>query len=416
MTCHHDHDHDHGADPPTKVRVATVVGIAAAAGLVPLNSTMIAVALPVVAADFEISTGTASGLVTVYLVAMLIGQPLAGRVADLVGDRRAVTWALVGLIITSLAAVFAPTFLWLVVARLAQACCAAALGPSVQSLLRAVTAPEEQGRTFGLMGSVLGVGAALGPVIGGVLTGAFGWEAIFLVNVPIAAGALFAAGRTAPRPVSGRGGGPADVTDERILNRVFVVCFSAQALSTLAQYALLLLTPVILDARGWQSPSIGLVLSALTVGMIVMGPPGGRAGDVRGRRSPTTAGLAMAAVAVAVLWAAGPSVAPLVLVAALAMFGVGLGVATPNLMSAALASVSMSRTGSAAGVLSMSRYVGSITTSLTISAVLTSDASGTRVVLALSFVATAVAVLVATRLPSALAATPDEAAAQARPP
>jgi len=387
-----------------------VLGIAAAAGLVPLNSTMIAVALPAIADAFDISTGTASVLVTVYLVAMLVGQPLAGRVADVVGNRSAVTWALVGLIVTSLAAAFAPSFLWLVVGRLAQACCAAALGPSVQSLLRALTAPDEQGRTFGLMGSVLGVGAALGPVIGGVLTQAFGWQAIFLVNVPIAGGALFAAVRTRPRPDAADDGGDIVVTDERILNPVFVVCFSAQALSTLAQYALLLLTPIILSARGWQSGSIGLALSALTVGMIVMGPPGGRAGDARGRRAPSTFGLALAAVAVGVILAAGPSVAPVVLVVVLAAFGVGLGLATPNLMSAALASVPMTRTGSAAGVLSMSRYVGSITTSVAIAAFVTSDAGGTRVVLGLSFAATMVATLVATRLPSTPVTTPAEVA------
>ncbi len=396
-----------------------MLGIAAAAGLVPLNSTMIAVALPAIADDFDISTGSASVLVTVYLVAMLVGQPVAGRVADVVGNRRSVTWALVGLIATSFAAAFAPSFLWLVVARLAQASCASALGPSVQSLLRALTAPDEQGRTFGMMGSVLGVGAALGPVIGGVLTQAFGWQAIFLVNVPIAGGALFAAVRTGPRPVGGDDDGDVKVTGEatgeRILNPVFVVCFSAQALSTTAQYALLLLTPIILDARGWQSGSIGLALSALTVGMIVMGPPGGRAGDTRGSRAPSTVGLALAAAAVAVVLVAGPSVAPVVLVVVLAAFGVGLGLATPNLMSAALASVPMTRTGSAAGVLSMSRYVGSITTSVAISAVVTSDAGGTRVVLALSFAATVVAALVATRLPSTPATTPAEMAGRFGP-
>jgi MFS family permease len=408
-------DHEQRADPLTRLRVSTVLGIAAAAGLVPLNSTMIAVALPTIADDFDISTGTASVLVTVYLVAMLVGQPVAGRVADVVGNRRAVLWALVGLIVMSFAAAFAPSFLWLVVARLAQAVCAAALGPSVQSLLRALTSPDEQGRTFGLMGSVLGVGAALGPVIGGVLTQAFGWQAIFLVNVPIAGGALLAAIRTRPRPADRRDGRHVETTDERILNPVFVACFSAQALSTLAQYALLLLTPIVLAARGWQSGSIGLALSALTIGMILMGPPGGRAGDARGRRAPTTFGLTVAAVAVAVVLVAGPSVTPFVLVAVLATFGVGLGLATPNLMSAALASVPMGRTGSAAGVLSMSRYVGSIATSLTISAVVTSDAGGTRVVLALSCVATVVAALVATRLPSTPTATPDEAAAPVRP-
>ncbi len=418
-TPHHDQDggeqDGRRSDPLPVLRIPTVLGIAAAAGLVPLNSTMIAVALPTIADDFDISTGTASVLVTVYLVAMLVGQPMAGRVADVVGNRRTVTCALVGLIVTSCAAAFAPSFAWLVVARLAQALCAAALGPSVQSLLRALTSPDEQGRTFGLMGSVLGVGAALGPVIGGVLTQAFGWQAIFLVNVPIASGALIAAVRTNPPPAGANDARQVETTDERILNPVFNVCFSAQALSTLAQYALLLLTPIILDARGWPSGSIGLALSALTIGMIVMGPPGGRAGDERGRRAPSTAGLSLAAVAVAVLLVAGPSATPFILVAVLATFGVGLGLATPNLMSAALASVPMSRTGSAAGVLSMSRYVGSITTSLVISAVVTSDAGGTRTVLALSWVATVLAALVSTRLPPTPLVVPDEAAAPSLP-
>jgi MFS family permease len=373
---------------------------------------MVAVALPTIAADFEISTGSASVLVTVYLLAMLVGQPIAGRVSDAVGNRRAVTVALFGMIATSCAAALAPTFLLLVVARLAQACCAAALGPSVQALLRSVTPSDQQGRAFGLMGVVLGVGAASGPVVGGVLTQFVGWEAIFLVNVPISAGALIAARRataasgTADAPTSPE----APRSDERILNRIFVTCYSVQALSTLAQYALLLLTPIMLDARGWSSGSIGLALSALTVGMIVMGPPGGRAGDEYGRRLPTALGLTVATGAVLVLLVTSPSVAVAVLVVALAAFGLGLGAATPNLMSSALESVPMERTGGAAGVLSTSRYVGSLTTSLLVAAVVTSDAGGTRSVLALSSVAMVAAVALASRLPStpAVAPTPED--------
>ena len=73
---HSHHDHSQVAAP--KLSTAALLGIGAAAGLVPLNSTMIAVALPRITDDFDISTGTASILVTVYLVAMLVGQPLAG--------------------------------------------------------------------------------------------------------------------------------------------------------------------------------------------------------------------------------------------------------------------------------------------------------------------------------------------------
>ena len=113
-----------------------------------------AVALPKIAEDFAISTGTASVLITVYLVAMLIGQPLAGRAGDAIGNRRTVMIALVGLIVFSALAAAATTFALLVAARVAQAVFAAALGPNVQSLLRAITPQAQQGHTFGLMGSM----------------------------------------------------------------------------------------------------------------------------------------------------------------------------------------------------------------------------------------------------------------------
>ena len=381
------------------IPTAKILGIAAAAGLVPLNSTMIAVALPAIASDFEVSTATATTLITLYLVVMLIGQPIAGRITDAIGARRSVLGALVGLAAFSLGAAIAPSFGVLVVARALQATCAATLSPGAQSLLRSLAGPDQQGRVFGILGSVLGTGAALGPVIGGLLVQAFGWQAIFLVNVPIAAMALLTARRSHAMASTAEGHRVAVDHDERILNRVFVAGFSAQALSTQAQYALLLLTPIVLDARGWEAGPIGLVLSALTLGMIVMGPIGGRAGDERGRRLPATFGLTVAATAVVALLVGGPSIAPVVMVAALAVFGIGLGVTTPNLMSAALGSVPAARAGAAAGVLSMSRYVGSIGTSLLIAGFVTADANGTRIVLGVSAICMALAILVSRGLP-----------------
>jgi MFS family permease len=376
--------------PTTDIPTAKILGIAAAAGLVPLNSTMIAVALPAIADDFEVSTAAVTTLITLYLMVMLVGQPIAGRITDAIGARRSVLIALVGLAVFSFGAAFAPSFGLLVAARALQAICAATLSPGAQSLLRSIAGPDQQGRVFGILGSVLGTGAALGPVIGGLLVQSFGWQAIFLLNVPIAAMALFTARRShAPDSAVEDHQAVAD-PDERILNRVFVVGFSVQALSTQAQYALLLLTP-----------------------MIVMGPIGGRAGDDRGRRRPATIGLAIASTGVAVLLLAGSSIAPVLLVAGLAVFGVGLGLTTPNLMSAALGSVPAARAGAAAGVLSMSRYVGSIGTSLLIAGFVTADADGTRVVLGVSAICMTLALLVSRGLPDARpksASDPDETA------
>lgn len=404
------------APQATHIPTARVLGIAAAAGLVPLNSTMIAVALPAIADDFEVSTATVTTLITLYLVVMLVGQPIAGRLTDAIGARRSVLSALVGLAAFSFVAALAPSFGLLLAARAVQAGCAATLSPAAQSLLRAISSPDQRGRVFGILGSVLGTGAALGPVIGGVLIQVFGWQAIFLVNVPIALLAMLTVRRsrvTTP-PVDDH-----HVTvdrDERILNRVFLVGFSAQALSTQAQYALLLLTPIVLDARGWEAGPIGIVLSALTLGMIVMGPIGGRAGDARGHRLPATIGLTVATIAIVTLVVGGPSIAPVVLVAALALFGVGLGATTPILMSAALSSVSVDRAGAAAGILSTSRYVGSIATSLLIAGLVTADATGTRVVLGVSALCMTLAILVSRGLPDDRAIPDsDRAVAKGRP-
>lgn len=375
-----------------------ILGIAAAAGLVPLNATMIAVALPAIADDFGVSTATVSILVTIYLAVMLVGQPLAGRMTDAVGARRAMLFALVGLAVFSIGAALATSFAVLVAARALQAVCAATLSPAAQSLLRSAAGPEQRGRVFGILGSVMGTGAAAGPVIGGALVQAFGWQAIFVVNVPIAAIAFLVTRR-------GRGGAggathhPAEDHDGRIFNRVFVAGFSIQALSTQAQYALLLLSPVILDARGWEAGSIGLALSALTFGMIVAGPIGGRFGDDHGRRLPSRVGLTVAWAAVVILLVGGPAIAPVVLIVGLMIFGLGLGVTTPNLQSAALGSVPVARSGAAAGVLSMSRYIGSITTTLLIVGFVTADAHGTRVVLASSAVFLLGAIVVSGWLP-----------------
>ncbi len=383
-----------------------VIGVAAAVGLVPLNSTMIAVALPTIADDFEISVGRASILITVYLVAMLIGQPLSGRLSDRIGDRRSVNIALLGFAAFSVACAVSGSFSTLVVARGGQAVFASALAPSVQSLLRSGTAPEERGRMFGILGSVLGVGAASGPVVGGALTEIFGWQAIFLVNLPVVVIALIVSIRLgAMAGDNNEPPGPA-APHGRILNRVFTASFSAQALSTLAQYTLLLLTPIILTARGWESGSIGLMLSTLTVGMIVFGPAGGRAGDRSGRRRPIFFGLAIAMAAMAGLLLAGVDVNPVLLAVMLTVFGIGLGVAVPNFMTAALESVPHSRTGSAAGVLSMSRYVGSITTSLAVTVFVSTDAGGSRILFAMATVSMALAMVVATWLPGSPTAPP----------
>ena len=388
------------------VPAATIAGIALASALVPLNSTMIAVALPEIAGDFDISTGRASVLVTLYLVAMLVGQPVAGRICDLLGARRVATIAGTGFGLFSAASIVAGSFGVLLALRCLQAAFAAALVPSVQAMLRDLVPGRERGRAFGVQGSVLGVGAGLGPVIGGLATAAFGWRAIFAVNLPVVLAVLYVLRRRVPPTPSPSAPGPGvvPVDGARLLNGVFGAAVSTQALSTLAQYALLLATPIVLDARGWGAAPTGVVLSFLTLGMVVMGPYGGRLGDAEGRRRPVVLGLAAALLAVAASAVGGDQVPSAVLALTLLLFGLGLGVASPSVMTAGIDAAPLARVGSAAGLLSASRYVGSIAATLVLAGVVQDDGSGLRPLLVVCALSLAVSLAVARSLPGPVVA------------
>ncbi|TPW11721.1 MAG: major facilitator transporter [Acidimicrobiaceae bacterium] len=380
----------------------TVTGVSVASALVPLNSTMIAVALPRIAEAFDIRTGQAAVLVTVYLAAMLLVQPVAGVLCDAVGARRLSVIALVGFGVFSAAAMLAGTFPALVLLRGGQAVFAAALAPSVQSMLRTMTEPSERGRAFGTLGSVIGIGAGLGPVLGGVLVGLFGWQAIFAVNLPVIAIVLVVLiraravhGAAAARPR----GDDSTAGRERILNRTYVLALATQSLSVLTQYALLLITPIILHARHWGSGSIGLALSLLTLGLIVMGPLGGRLGDRRGRRVPVVIGIALAAAPVVVSSLFGDEISTLWLLFTLAVFGVGTGLASPSIAAVALEAAPEGRIGVAAGLLSTSRYVGSIVASVALAVLVDDDAGGVGIVMVIAAASIGAAVLTAVQLP-----------------
>jgi MFS family permease len=385
--------------PPSPLGTRALLGLAITSALVPLNSTMIAVALPDVADDFGIGSGSAGVLVTIYLVVMFIGQPTLGRLIDIVGARRALHWGLIGFIGVSVATSFAASFPLLVLGRAAQAIFGAALMPSAQALLRSLSEPAERGRSFGMLGSFIGAGAASGPVVGGLVVALGGWRGIFLINVPIAAAALWSVANM-PSPSINRGRDPGTPGLSHVLTRrPFGAAFLTQATTTLSQYSLLLVVPIVLDGRDWNSAQVGAALTALTAGMVLMGPVGGRFGDRRGRRFPVIIGVGAAgfATVLAALMVEGSSAG---VVAAITIFGFGLGFAIPSVQTAALESVPEEFAGSAAGILSMSRYSGSIPASILFALLVSEGGGGSQSLLAIASLAMVAAVLAATMLPS----------------
>lgn len=359
-----------------------------AASLVPLNSTLIAVGLPDIAEDLGVTTGRTAVLVTSYLIAMALLQPVAGRLGDRFGTRNVVLAGLAGFGLASLGAAGAPSFAVLVGLRVLQAVAGSTLIPNVMSLLRAEVDAAHRGRAFGILGAGIGAGAAVGPVLGGAVVELGGWRGIFLVSVPVAASAIPLVARL--RPVE------TETEEERtrvadLVRRIpFLAACAVQASSNYAQYTLLLVVPVILTSRGWSSGATGVVLSGMTVGLLVLSPVGGSLGDRTDRRLPVRLGTGVGLAATAVLAAMGLDVVA-VLVGGVAAFGIGMGLASASLQTAALEAVDAASSGSAAGLMSTSRYIGSISSTTAIAVLVGDGVDGVRSVLVLAGVFAALA-------------------------
>jgi MFS family permease len=105
---------------------------------------------------------------------------------------------------------------------------------------------------------------------------------------------------------------------------------------------------------------VGLVLAAMSIGMVVFSPIGGRLADRLGRRWPTVAGLAVLTLGLLPLAQTRGEISTLGLLGALGLAGAGLGLSSAGLQTAAIESVGSRDSGVASGVFSTSRYLGSI--------------------------------------------------------
>ena len=151
-----------------------------------LNASTVGVILPEIAADLSIDSGQLSWLMTGFLLIYAIAIPIYGRLADLVGARPLFLIGVGIFSVGSLLSALSPNFELLLSARIVQAIGGAAVPGLGMALASRAYGPEDRGKILGVIAATIGVAGAIGPLLGGVLSGSFGWQSIFVLNTAAA--------------------------------------------------------------------------------------------------------------------------------------------------------------------------------------------------------------------------------------
>ncbi|MFF7042231.1 MFS transporter [Streptomyces massasporeus] len=390
------------ASPQGKwILLTTVLG----SSMAMLDSTVVNVALPRIGRDLDANLSALQWTVNAYMVTLAGLILLGGALGDRFGRRKVFVVGVVWFAVASLLCGIAPNAGVLIAARALQGVGGALLTPGSLALIQASFHPDDRGRAVGLWSGFGGIGAAVGPFVGGWLVDGPGWRWVFLLNVPLALVCVPVALRHVPesgdQQAHGRfdvlgavlgalalalvtyalieaGGGGAVVVVSAVAGLAAAVAFvvverrrpdpmmpldifasrqfTAVNLVTLCVYAALggfffLAALQLQVVVGYSALAAGTALLPTTVLMLLLSARSGELAGRIGPRIPLTVGPLLCAAGMLMMLRVGPGASYVAdVLPALVVLGLGLVTLVAPLTATVLGSVSVVRAGLASGI------------------------------------------------------------------
>jgi MFS transporter, DHA2 family, methylenomycin A resistance protein len=343
------------AKPPVPRSAWTrLAACTAAAALLQLDGTLITVALPSVAHGLHVKGSTTSAVLSAYFGAYALVLIPGGELVDRFGARRLALSGLGLFAIGALAGALAQSFGALLAARVVQGAGAGLVSPAALAGAVSGFPPERRGSALGIWGASAGMSNLAGPLLGGLLTVAFGWRANWWALLPLTAAAAIAIARLLPAIVHNEeeGGNPA-------LNRVVLAATLVAALTFAVMIGAFYIAEQYLQrVAGFSAlgASGALILVALLVGAAA--PLAGKLVDRHGEKLPALIGFLAAGIGLALLGIPGFTLDGLVTILPLIPVGLGLGMLFVPTSRAALNASPDASHGRTSALLSVGRLLG----------------------------------------------------------
>jgi MFS family permease len=333
--------------------------LAAAGAFVVSLDSMMNIAFPAIAAAFAVPPERIQWVIICYTGVYAITAFVGGAVADLVGHMRVFRAGVALMAAALLAGGFAPTFGWLLAARVVQGVAGGLIYGTAPGIVTLAAAPDRRGRALGALNGGIALALAVGPVSAGFLVDAFDWRAVYFTRVPcvLAVLAFALTFDVARAPASRRLVRLADVR-RRPVPGACVLAFLAWA----GIFSIWLLVPFYLVERRGLGAGVGGVIFMLTpIGTSLAAPLAGRIADRIGAASPMIIGLLLEAVGLGALALADGGTPALHVALALLAAGLGLGIFQVPMMTLVMGAFPSELQGAAGGLTFLARTLGLVT-------------------------------------------------------
>jgi multidrug resistance protein len=163
-----------------------------------LDISIVGPAIPAIEQTIKVDHRSLSWIFSIYVLFNLVGVSLLSKLSDLYGRRNIYIFSVAVFALGSAVVALSQDITFLLIGRAVQGFGSSGIFPVASAVIGDIFPPEKRGRTLGMIGAVFGIAFIIGPVIAGVLLLWFDWNALFLVNLPIAAVVIFYSWRLLP--------------------------------------------------------------------------------------------------------------------------------------------------------------------------------------------------------------------------